>query len=133
MRVSHTEGRKRAKYVLPPRVPQNAAVRRYRKTITDSRPITSIGRAFGRPMEIRRGGLAGVAVRRPGHASLYADCHAVCRTIAARGAGRQERWLLQLVDSGGVFVWLGDWRRIVWTAGRPAGTQPDAGADNSDL
>ena len=85
-------------------------------------------------VEVGRRGLAGMAVRRLGHASLFAggadDGGAVARRVR-HALGPRGR--VQLVDSSGVPGGLGAGRRVLRTDRRPAGTQLHAEPDDSHL
>ena len=85
-------------------------------------------------MAVRHGGLAGVDVRRAGHAPLYVGRHAVRRGIAGRDQHRRSaRRGPRLLDSSRVSRRLGGWRRILRADRRSHRTQPGAGADDPHL
>ncbi len=78
--------------------------------------------------------MAGLALRRPGHAPLRPGRRAVrCRAIGCYRHAERDRRLVQLVDPGGVSGWLGARRRFLRADRRPHWPQPRSLLDHNDV
>ena len=76
-------------------------------------------------MEIRHRGMAWLAVRWPRHALVRFGRRPLCRGIDRRLVGeRPSGWVLQLVDSSRVSLWLGARRGVLRTSRRQVGPKP---------